>query len=129
MDDANRQLKDITANRNDALATATGVTHLKPRDSGSLRDFGVDASSAGYLLDASDILPTNAVITGVLVDGTYEAADPSVDQDLADRRIRLNPSGSDLQVQRSDGTNHATLATITPSSLSDVDVKVMYVTY
>jgi len=46
---------------------------------------------------------------------------------LADNRIRLNPSGSDLQIQRSDGTTHDTLGTVTaPTSLSDIDAEIHY---
>jgi len=78
------------------------------------------------MLRADSILPTDSIISNVLSEQCYVDLTNSA-QVLDDYRIRLNPSGSDLQIQRSDGSNHATLGTVTaPSSLSDVDVEVHY---
>jgi len=120
------QFHDRSSNHFDALASTTGVTHLVPKTEGKVRVKAADASSAMYMLRADSILPTDSIISNVLSEQCYVDLTNSA-QVLDDYRIRLNPSGSDLQIQRSDGSNHATLGTVTaPSSLSDVDVEVHY---
>jgi hypothetical protein len=120
------QFHDRSPNHFDALASTTGVTHLVPKQTGKVRVKAADASSAMYMLRADSILPTDSIISNVLSEQCYVDLTNSA-QVLDDYRIRLNPSGSDLQIQRSDGSNHATLGTVTaPSSLSNVDVEVHY---
>jgi hypothetical protein len=120
------QFHDRSSNHFDALASTTGVTHLVPKQTGKVRVKAANASSAMYMLRADSILPTDSIISNVLSEQRYVDLTNSA-QTLDDYRIRLNPSGSDLQIQRSDGSNHATLGTVTaPSSLSNVDVEVHY---
>jgi hypothetical protein len=120
------QFHDRSSNHFDALASTSGVTHLVPKTEGKVRVKAADASSATYMLRTDSILPTDSIITEVLSEQCYVDLINSA-QVLDDYRIRLNPSGSDLQIQRSDGSNHATLGTVTaPSSLSDVDVQIHY---
>jgi len=115
------QLHDASPHNYDALLSQSGFEHLITREEGLIRVKGADASSAMYMLRAGDTIPPDAVVRAVIVDG--EPVHPTGAQDFAKNRIRMAPSGSDLLVQRSDGTNHDTLATVTPSSLSDVDVQ------
>lgn len=120
------QLHDISSNHYDGLLSTSGFTHLVPKTEGKVRVKAADASSAAYMLRSGDILPTNAIVDNVLSEERFVDLTNSA-QTLDDYRIRLNPSGSDLQIQRSDGSNHQTLGTVTaPSSLSDVDVEVNY---
>ena len=120
------QLHDISSNHYDGLLSASGFTHLLPKTEGKVRVKAADASSAMYMLRAGDIIPTNSIVDNVLSEQCFVDLTNSA-QTLDDNRIRLNPSGSDLQIQRSDGSNHQTLGTVTaPSSLSDVDVEVQY---
>jgi hypothetical protein len=120
------QFHDRSSNHFDALASLTGVTHLVPKANGKVRVKAANASSAMYMLRADSILPENSIVSNVLSEQCYVDLTNSA-QTLNDYRIRLNPSGSDLQIQRSDGSNHQTLGTVTaPSSLSDVDVQINY---
>ena len=127
MDEGNRDLKDTTPNRNDALLSETGATHLIPRERGSLRADNVDATGGAYLLEASDIINPDTAVTGVIVDGVYHAASGA--QTETYRRIRLVTSGSDVLVQRSDGSTHETIATTTPSDTTDFNISVQTAAY
>lgn len=121
-----RQIRDISGNANDALLSLTGFEHLATKDEGRVRVKAADASSAAYMIQAADIIPEDCVVTEIVAEERLVATTNSA-QTLNDNRIRLNPSGSDLQMQRSDGSNHQTLGTVTaPTSLSDVDVDITY---
>lgn len=122
-DGAGYQLRDRSGNGNHALLTTSGFTHLIPADGSPLAADGVNASSATYLLRSGPVLPSSAIVTGVIVDGEYLPATGA--QSSAQTRIRLNPTGGDLEVQRSDGSTHTPIATFTPASLASVDVKVI----
>ncbi|MBC2592706.1 hypothetical protein H5P28_00370 [Ruficoccus amylovorans] len=114
------QLRDRSPHRYDGLLAASGCTWTALTGRDAIRARAVDASSSMYLLRAGDILPAACVVTALVVDGAPVALSGA--QNAALRRIRLAPSGADLLVQRSDGTTHATLATVTPASLADVDL-------
>ena len=119
------QLHDLSG-RYDALLSETGFQHLQPKSEGKVRVKGADASSAIYMLGARDIIPADAVWTQIISEERVVAV-ANTAQDLADRRIRLNPSGSDLLIQRSDGANHDTLGTVAaPTSLADIDAEIHY---
>lgn len=116
--------RDLSGNGRHALMSAAGCTHLIPGDGTPISAEAVDASSATYFMRSDTILPSNAVVVGAIVDGEYLPAEGA--QNLTHLRIRLNPSGGDLQVQRSNGTTHQTLATFTPASLASVNVTILY---
>lgn len=118
------QCRDMSGSGNHLLLSPTGATHVIPKDDGVLPATGVNASSAMYLLRSGDVLPANAIVTGVIVDGAYQPVTAA--QSMAQMRVRLNPSGSDLQVQRSNGTTHETIATFTPASLASVNINLLY---
>lgn len=118
------QLRDRSPNRYDGLLAASGCTWTEPSGRDSIRARAVDASSSMYLLRAGEILPAACVVTALVVDGAPVALSGA--QNPALRRIRLAPSGADLLVQRSDGTTHETLATVTPASLADVDLLINF---
>lgn len=117
------QLRDRSGNGNHALLKQSDFTHLIPKDGAPVSATGVDASSATYLLRSGPVLPSGAIVTGVIVDGEYLPASGA--QSSAQTRIRLNPTGGDIEVQRSDGSTHTPIATFTPASLASVDVKVI----
>ena len=124
LNDDCRQLKDISGNRNDATASESGVTHLKQANLHSFRDDHADGTGGSYLIANADILAENEVITGVTVDGRFHAASGA--QDLTKRRIKLVTNGSDLEVQRSNGTtDDAAIATATPSNTADFAISVL----
>jgi hypothetical protein len=123
MDDgANSVLRDLSDNRNDALLSETGIQHLLPQVNGSVRGDALDATGGAYLLRAGNIIDPATVITGVTVDGVYHAADGA--QNDTYRRIRYITSGSDVLIQRSDGSTHQTIATATPSDTTDFNLVV-----
>jgi hypothetical protein len=124
LDDDCRQLKDISGNRNDATASATGVTHLKQKDLHSFRDDNADGTGGSYLIANADILAENEVITGVTVDGRFYAASGA--QDLTKRRIKLQDHGSHVDVKRSNGTtDDAAIAVTNPSDGTDFAISVL----
>ena len=124
LDDDCRQLKDISGNRNDATASATGVTHLKQKDLHSFRDDNADGTGGSYLIANADILAENEVITGVTVDGRFYAASGA--QDLTKRRIKLQDHGSHVDVKRSNGTtDDSAIAVTNPSDGTDFAISVL----
>ena len=122
LNDDCRQLRDVSTNRFDAIASATGVEHILPKDTHVFRDDNADGTGGSYLVAAADILTASETITGVTVEGRFYAASGA--QTLSYRRIRLLTSGSDILVQRSNGTTHETIATVTPVSVTDFAISV-----
>ena len=118
-----RQLRDLSPNRYDAVASATGVTHLKQKEQHKFRDDNADGTGDPFLIAAADILAPNEVITGVIADGDYYAA--SGTQTDTYQRIQLEISGSDILVHRSNGTFAQTIATVTPASTTDFSITVL----
>ena len=116
-DGANSVLRDISTNRSDILLSETGTQHLIPQVVGSVRGDNLDATGGAYLQRAGDIIDAATTITGVTVDGRYEPASGA--QDTTYRRIRYVTSGSDVLIQRSNGTTHQTIATVTPTATDD----------
>jgi len=128
LDDDCRQLKDISGNRNDAMANESGVVqgfrHLKQKDLHSFRDDHADGTGGSYLIENADILPENEVITGVSVGGRFYAASGA--QDLTKRRIKLITTGSNVEVKRSDGSADDTaIVTSTPTDTADFAISVL----
>ncbi len=122
------QLHDASPSAYDGVLSETGATWTAPNHTAFLRVRSADASSAMYLIRGGDILPANAVVTSVIVDGQLYPA--SGTQTATRRRIRLLPDGSSLDVQRSSGGAHETIVEDVPvASLSDVDIIINYQTY
>ncbi|QYY35314.1 LamG domain-containing protein [Ruficoccus sp. ZRK36] len=127
---AGYQLNDLSSNGYHGLISATGGFWTEPTLSDSYRATGVDASSPSgmYLGRAGDLMPANAIVTSVVVDGTVYAITAA--QDVAERRIQLLPNGSDLDVRRSDGSNTTTLVSAAAvSDLSDVSIIINFQTF
>lgn len=118
-----RQLRDISPNRYDAIASATGVNHLKQKDTHVFRADSATGTGSPYLIAASDILAPNEVVTGVTVDGRYYAASGA--QTDSYRRIQLVINASNIDVKRSNGTSVETIASTTPTSTTDFDIAVL----
>jgi len=118
-----RQLKDIGPNRYDAIASATGVTHMKQAERHSFRDDTATGTGSPYLVAAADILAANEVVTGVIVDGDYYSATGT--QTDSYRRIQLVINGSHILVRRSNGTLVDTIATTSPASTTAFSITVL----
>ncbi|WP_309387514.1 hypothetical protein [Cerasicoccus frondis] len=101
------QVRDMSANYNDGLISASGFSHLIPKTSGYIRAFGVDAYNGGsgnveLLSSSRDILPTGAaLVTGCSVLGgdsvsdiDFLRSDRSTTSALADSTEALPANGA-----------------------------------
>jgi len=119
---AGYQLHDLSPHHYDALLPESGFEHLKPKREGFIRAASVDGTVTGYLLAAQSILSESTVVPGIIIDGQPRALD-AVEQNTSLRRIRiLANGGGSVSVQRSDGSTHQTLLTVSPTAAADFDI-------
>lgn len=120
-DGAGYQLRDRSGNGNHALLTDTGTDHLILRDSGKITQAAANYTDGTYLLGDRPILPTNAYVTGLVINGEILSLD-SYAQSAALRQIRIvDGGGGAAWLQRSNGTTHETLVE-TPHSLTGLSI-------
>lgn len=128
MDDGiGRQLRDLhPTDPKPALLSATGFEHLLPRTEGVLRQKDADRTTSSRWLSDDDILPANAVLQEIIVDGTRAAITAA--QTLTQRRIYITNTGGTLTFSRTSGTTAGTtIATFTPANVADCDITVKYI--
>ena len=118
------QHRDLSTNRYDALASLTDG-HLAPRDFGNIRVINVDGSADSFPFGDVITLSPYTIITGVIVDNRYIPVDSTVEQNLSYREIHIEVSGGTDIIQRSDGTTHQDLVTITATTQSDFDLTIL----
>lgn len=124
-DGAGYQLRDRIGIGDHALTTATGATHLLPKESGKISQLGIDATSPVYLLGDRPVLPANALITHLTVNGETQSLAGASVQDLALTRIRIADDGNgDTVIQRSNGTAHDNLLVV-PIHPGDIDINLL----
>jgi len=127
-DGIGRHIADISPNGLHALTSATGVTHLLPRKEGRIQRSQTNVSTSGVWIEASDILPENAVITGIVADGRRVTVLDSVLQDRTLRRIHIANASDTLTFSRTSNTSAGTtLATGAVTSAAACDITIEYV--
>jgi hypothetical protein len=127
-DGIGRHIADISSNGYHALASATGVTHLLPKKEGRIQRRQTNVSTSGVWIEASNILPANAVITSIVADGRRLTVLDSVAQDRTLRRIHIANTTNTLTFSRtSDTTAGTTLATGAVASAAACDITIEYV--
>ena len=128
-DGIGRQLRDNSINRNDALLSETGFAHLVQKPDGQISRINQDLSTDGNWIDASDILPANALITDIVIDGRRLDVLDTVDQDLTARRIYIASATNTLTFSRTnDGTAGTTLASGDVTDETNTSILIKYTT-
>jgi hypothetical protein len=135
------QLHDQSTNHHDALLSETGCTHLQPKREGFVRDFNVDAYNGGgapveLVSSSRDVLPTGAVLTGVMA---HNVGGVDVDNFAVGKSDRLVPttvatfSGNftdsvflPVGVNNQWGSDANVAITSTDTDATDLDIRVDY---
>jgi hypothetical protein len=127
-DGIGRHLQDLHPDARHALASATGVTHLLPKKSGVIQRKAYNAASSQLFIEATDILPANAVITAIILDGRRLTVLDTVQQTLTSRRIYITTSTNTLTFSRTAATSAGTaLATGDAVSAASCNIAIEYI--